>query len=73
MAFRDIPIAASSNVKAVQYDPETLTLVTHFHDGSRYSYDQVPANVADGFAQASSPGKYVFSAIRGQYLHTKIG
>ena len=73
MAERQIPIGASSNVQAVHYDDSTQTLRVNFLDGSQYTYHEVPSNVADGFSTAQSPGKYVFQALRGQYLHKKIG
>jgi hypothetical protein len=73
MAFRDIPIVLSSNIKAVLHDADTQELIVHFNNGGSYSYQGVSVEKADGFTQADSAGKYLHNNIKGQHVHTKIG
>ena len=73
MAFRDIPIATSTNIKSVQHDADTQQLVVSFFSGGTYSYEGVSAEKADGFSTADSAGKYLHANVKGQHLHSKIG
>lgn len=61
---------ASSNLSAMRYDAQTRALQIRFHSGRSYDYKDVPADVADGLAQADSPGKYFNSSIKGVYAES---
>ena len=66
-----VPVS-SSDLKAVQYNPESQTLEIQFHSGT-YRYSDVPEAVHDGLMTASSHGKYFHQNIKGKYLYKKIG
>lgn len=57
----------SSNIAAAGYDVETKVLDIEFNNGSRYSYDDVSKDVADGLFSASSAGQYFANNIKGRY------
>lgn len=38
----------SSNLRAVDYNPETQTLIIQFHSGHIYEYYNVPLNIFEG-------------------------
>ena len=57
----------SSNLKRCSYDIETETLRIQFNSGKVYTYDGVPASVYNGLLEASSPGQYFNSNIKGVY------
>lgn len=62
----------SSNISAYRYDPETKVLDIQFvNSDDTYSYDDVPQNVADGFAHAASPGTYFRQNIKERYRFYK--
>ena len=63
---RWVPLA-SSNLDACSYDVESGTLRIRFKSGRTYSYKDVPPDVASGLEQASSPGSYFNSSIKGVY------
>jgi len=59
---------SSSNLAGYDYDPNTKTLTITFRGSGRtYRYMDVPEQVADGLASASSPGTYFNSAIKDAY------
>ena len=57
----------SSNLQGYDYDPVMQTLKIRFVSGRTYSYAEVPQDVVDGLASASSPGQYFNAAIKDQY------
>jgi hypothetical protein len=57
----------STNLAAAGHDPATSTLKVKFHNGAVWEYQDVPAKVAGGLLEASSPGKYLNEHVRGQY------
>lgn len=61
---------ASSNLNAMRYDEESRLLQIRFHSGRTYAYKDVAADVADGLRQASSPGQYFNSSIKGVYAES---
>lgn len=61
---------ASSNLSAMRYDENTNLLQIRFHSGRSYDYKDVPADVADGLKQASSPGQYFNSSIKGVFAES---
>ena len=65
-----IPVS-SSNLSSVGY--ENGTLYIRFHNGSLYSYSNVPASVYQGLMSASSHGQYFAAYIKKCYPYRKIG
>ena len=61
----------SSNVVAVGYDPNTLTLEVEFKDGAVYLYFDVPETVYQELMRADSIGKFMNANIRNNYRYTK--
>ena len=58
----------STNVESAEYDTETRALaVTFARDGSTYVYQNVPDTVWAAFQQASSPGRFVATELKGRY------
>ena len=70
---REIPFAASTNIKSVSYSDEDQTLTVEFFKGGTYVYSDIPPNVADGFSSAPSAGTYLHQFIKGQYSYEKVG
>jgi hypothetical protein len=66
-----VPVS-SSNLKAVQYIPESQILEIQFHSGT-YRYSNVPEAIHNGLMSASSHGTYFHQNIKGKYPFTKIG
>lgn len=58
---------ASSNLAAYRYDPDTQTLSIRFRSGRSYDYLSVPQDIAEGLAQADSPGRYFTGSIKGVF------
>jgi len=71
MAIREIPFPASSHVQGITFDDETGDLVVRFPKAT-YSYAQVDPQVADGFTDAPSAGKYLNDMIKPRYVATKV-
>lgn len=61
----------SSNVVAVGYDTDTLTLEVEFKDGAVYQYFDVPETVYRELLSASSIGQFMHSNIRNTYRYAK--
>lgn len=74
MSTPAIPMTAckSSNIAAHGYDAASRTLEVQFTNGARYQYHDVPPEVADGFTQAESVGKFFTQSVRGQFKHSPI-
>ena len=68
-----VRVAQSSHIQSHSYDPETNMLVIQFVNGAVYQFNGVPATEYFNFAQASSPGSYFHSKIKGQYSTQLIG
>ena len=58
---------SSSNLRRCSYDIETETLQIQFVSGKTYTYEGVPASVYNGLLEASSPGQFFNSTIKGVY------
>lgn len=65
-----IPVDSSA-FASVGYEDGTLYIC--FHNGSLYSYTDVPASVYDDLMSASSKGSYFHAHIRDQYDYNLIG
>ena len=57
----------SSLIRGARYWPEHRALELSLSGGRRYLYLGVPAEVAQGFADARSKGSYFNRAIRGRF------
>lgn len=60
----------SSNIASAAWEDETLYLT--FHNGSVYSYAEVPQQVYDDLISAASVGKFFHASIRPHYTATKL-
>jgi hypothetical protein len=68
MAYQSIQFRPSTNIAAVQYDPETKDLRVQFlRSGRIYVYEGVDANTAEGFSRAPSAGQYLNAFIKNAY------
>lgn len=61
----------SSVIRSFDYDPAAQRLDVQFVSGRRYSYHDVPANVAEGMRRAISKGSYFNRRIRDAYRFTR--
>ncbi len=57
----------SSTISSVGYDAATATLEVEFQTGQVYQYFDVPEHVYQELTNASSPGAYLASNIKGVY------
>ena len=58
---------ASSNLAACRYDEASRVLQIRFRSGRTYSYQDVPPETVEGLKDASSPGTYFNSNIKGVF------
>jgi lysyl-tRNA synthetase class 2 len=58
---------ASSNLAGYDYQEDTRLLKITFQSGRTYIFNDVPQDVVDGLAQASSPGQYFNANIKNTY------
>ena len=61
----------SSNIRAVGYDPETHIFIVEFHNGGRYSAQDVPQRLYEGLVAAESPGGYFARMLRNAYTFAR--
>ena len=66
-------LVASSNIKAIGYDPQTETLEVEFHSGSIYQYYGVPDHLHGQIMQAPSKGKFLHIYIKNQFPYSRVG
>lgn len=66
------PVASSSNVASIGYDPDTSTLEIEFNNGAIYQYFDVNENVYNELLNASSVGGYLASNIKGKYRFSRV-
>lgn len=62
----------SSNVEAVGYDEDSLTLQVEFKNGGTYQYFDVQEEVFIGLRDAASVGGYLAARIKGTYRYSKV-
>jgi len=55
----------SSNIAAVDFDPNKGTLDIEFHTGKKYRYDKCTPELYQAFLEAPSQGKFFAEHIRG--------
>ena len=63
---------ASSNVKALGYDPQSETLEVDFLNGSRYQYYGVPQQMYERLMQTSSKGRFLHVYIKNSYAYSRV-
>lgn len=61
----------SSQVKAIGYDPETLTLRVYFANAP-YEYAEVPQETFAAFIAAYSKGSFLGAEIKGKFEYKKL-
>lgn len=66
------PIAGSSNIKAIGYDPSTRKLHVQFHSSGTYEFDDVPPEKHAALVSAQSVGKHFQTHIRYHHDFTKL-
>lgn len=57
----------SSHIKSFGYDEKDEVLEVEFLDGAKYTYAGVPKDTFHRCCNASSPGKFFHSEVRGVY------
>ena len=57
----------SSVIQSFVYDKEEQRLVVRFVSGKVFTYDDVPAKIAEGFRAAASKGTYFNEVIRDRF------
>ena len=57
----------SSVIQSFVYDKEERRLVVRFVSGKVYTYDDVPAEIVDGFKAAASKGSYFNEVVRDRF------
>ena len=62
----------SSDIRAIGYDENSLTLRIEFNSGGVYEYFGVPVSVHSDLMNASSHGKYFHRYIRDKYEFPKL-
>jgi hypothetical protein len=62
----------STNVAAVGYDEDSLTLQVEFNNGSTYQYFDVPQAIFDSLLGASSVGQYLNQNVKGTYRYSRV-
>lgn len=62
----------SSNIAAIGYNSNSLTLEVEFLNNSIYQYFDVPQNVYDDLMKASSHGQYLAQNIKGNYRYSRV-
>lgn len=60
-------------IRGAWYQPSRRSLDLLFASGRHYRYSNVPACVADRFAQAMSKGRFYNAEIRGKFACTELG
>lgn len=69
----DITPVSSSNISAIGYDAESMTLEVQFNSGSAYQYQGVPASVHRELMAAGSVGRYFIAHVRNHYPASRVG
>lgn len=64
-------VSTTGNVRKVDYDPDTQTLLVTFKGGT-YKAEGVDEDTALGFERADSAGTYYNQNIKDQYVISKV-
>lgn len=68
MTIPELTEVESSNIAALAYDEDELTLWVRFKNGAIYLYSGIPAELGIGVFEAESVGRFFFSKIRPVYV-----
>ena len=63
-------ILKASNVYKIRWDENNLFV--HFNNGGVYQYKDIPEKISVGMSEAESPGSFLHTEIKGNYLYEKI-
>jgi len=56
---------SSSNIDAFKYSPLDRTLSIRFHGAREYEYFNIPLDMVEGLATATSPGQWFHQNLKG--------
>ena len=62
----------SSNLRSVNYDSQSATLVVEFHSGPIYQYYGVPVAIYNGLMASKSKGHFFEAFIRHTYRYQRL-
>lgn len=62
----------SSNIKAIGYNLETMTLGVEYLNNTEYHYFDVPEDHYEGALNADSVGTYLNKYIKGKFRYKKV-
>lgn len=57
----------SSSIQSINFRQDNKLTITFFKNKSKYTYDNVPKQIALDFIKAPSKGRYFHKYIKGQY------
>lgn len=66
------PIANSSNIASIGYDPGTQTMEVEFTNGNVYQYFDVPQAVYEELMRAESAGRFLNAQVKGVYRYARL-
>lgn len=70
MAYERLPLAPSSAIASIEYDPEIRSLLVEFvMDGNVVEHSDVPQPVVDALRAAPSIGRFYNAMIRPNFPH----
>jgi len=68
-----MPAVQSSNIAAIEHNPETDTLTVQFRNGGIYEYSGVPRDVYEQFLGSGSKGAFLHRVIKPSFPATRVG
>ena len=72
MPIPDIEPVSSSNIAAIGYDVENLTVYVQFLNGSTYAYKGVPEHEFENLRTAPSVGSYLNRNYKNVYPYERV-
>jgi hypothetical protein len=66
------PAPRRPNIADHSYDPDAQALTVTFHDGRKYRYQDVTPDIASGFKDAPSQGKFLHQHVHGLCKSCKV-
>lgn len=64
---------ASSNLRAVGYDPASETLEVEFTSGAVYQYYGVPSHIYEQLMREPSKGQFLNTYVKNMYAYSRVG
>ncbi len=68
----EMHLVDSSNVSAIGYDEDSLTLQVEFNSGATYQYFDVPQQIFEGMLDAGSVGQYLNQHVKGVFRYSRV-